>query len=109
VAIRRSIAIGRAPYAQNKTDSSPRPAQFVTAGKDVKLEVLDWGGSGQALILLADAGNTAHVYDGFTPKLTPKYHVYGITRRGFGASGRPDPAVNNYSATRLGNDALPRR
>ena len=28
-------------------DPSPHTIQFVTADKDVKLEVLDWGGSGR--------------------------------------------------------------
>jgi non-heme chloroperoxidase len=90
--------------AQDKPDSSPHSAQFVSVGKDVRLEVLDWGGSGQPLIFLAGAGNTAHVFDSFAPKLAPKYRVYGITRRGFGASSQPDPTVENYSATRLGDD-----
>lgn len=38
------------------------------------------------MILLAGGGDTAHVFDEFAPKLTAAYHVYGITRRGFGAS-----------------------
>jgi pimeloyl-ACP methyl ester carboxylesterase len=52
----------------------------------VRLEVLDWGGSGRALVLLASGGETAHVYDECAPKLTAEYHVFGITRRGLGAS-----------------------
>jgi non-heme chloroperoxidase len=35
--------------------------------------------------------------------LTAQYHVYGITRRGFGASSAP---VSGYSADRLGDDVL---
>jgi pimeloyl-ACP methyl ester carboxylesterase len=35
----------------------------------------------------ARRGDTAHVFDGFAPKLTGDFHVYGITRRGFGESG----------------------
>jgi hypothetical protein len=93
-------------HAQEKTDSSQHTTQFVTVAKDVRLEVLDWGGSGQPIVLLAGAGNTAHVFDGFATKLAPKYRVYGITRRGFGASSQPGPTVNNYSATRLGNDVV---
>jgi len=54
--------------------------------KNVRLEVLDWGGSGGPVVLLAGGGHTAHVFDEFAPKLTADYHVYGITRRGFGAS-----------------------
>jgi pimeloyl-ACP methyl ester carboxylesterase len=38
------------------------------------------------LVLLAAGGDTAHVFDDFAPKLTGDFHVYGITRRGFGES-----------------------
>jgi len=84
-------------------DPSPHKVQFVTVDQDVKLEVLDWGGTGRPVVLLAGLGNTAHVFDDFAPKLTPQYHVYGITRRGFGASSSPD---SGYSADRLGDDVL---
>jgi pimeloyl-ACP methyl ester carboxylesterase len=60
---------------------------MVAVDGDVQLEVLDWGGPGRPLILLAGGGNTAHVFDELAPKLTAFGHVYGITRRGFGASG----------------------
>jgi non-heme chloroperoxidase len=68
--------------------------------------VLDWGGSGRPLVLLAGLGDTAHVFDEFAPKLTATYHVYGITRRGFGSSSAPAPLNGNYSADRLGDDVL---
>src|SRR5262245_6774246 len=67
-------------------DPSPHTVQFVTVDKDVRLEVLDWGGTGRPVVLLAGGGNTAHVFDEFAPKLRADYHIYGITRRGFGAS-----------------------
>ena len=82
-------------YSQSSSvwkDPSPHVARFVTVDTDVRLEVLDWGGSGRPVVLLAGGGDTAHVFDDFAPKLTAHYHVYGITRRGFGASG--------YAATR---------
>jgi pimeloyl-ACP methyl ester carboxylesterase len=84
-------------------DPSPHAARFVNVDKDVQLEVLDWGGSGQAIVFLAGLGNTAHVFDKFAPKLTDQYHVYGITRRGFGLSSSPS---SGYSADRLGDDVL---
>jgi pimeloyl-ACP methyl ester carboxylesterase len=80
--------------------------QFINTDKNVDLEVLDWGGAGRSLILLAGLGGTAHDFDGFAPKLITSYHVYGITRRGFGASSAPVPADGNYSADRLGDDVL---
>jgi pimeloyl-ACP methyl ester carboxylesterase len=84
-------------------DPSPHITQFVTVDKSVRLEVLDWGGSGRPLVLLAGGGDTAHVFDDFAPKLTPTFHVYGITRRGFGESGF---SPKGYGADRLGDDAL---
>ena len=92
--------------ATSPQETSPHTVSFVTVDTNVKLEVLDWGGSGRPLILLAGLGDTAHVFDHFALQLTPTYHVYGITRRGFGASSAPAPANGNYSADRLGDDVL---
>ncbi len=44
-------------------DASPHTVQLVTVEKDVKLEVLDWGGTGRALVLLAELGDDAHEFD----------------------------------------------
>lgn len=87
-------------------DSSKHTAQFIPVDKDVKLEVLDWGGTGRPMILLAGLGNDAHIFDALAPKLTPSFHVYGITRRGYGLSSAPEPTDDNYSADRLGDDVL---
>jgi non-heme chloroperoxidase len=92
--------------APAQADSSPHTVQFVTVDRGVQLEVLDWGGSGRPLIFLAGAGDTAHRFDGFAPQFTAQHHVYGITRRGFGASNKPAPANGNYSADHLGDDVL---
>jgi pimeloyl-ACP methyl ester carboxylesterase len=91
--------------AQDK-DSSPHTTQFVTVEPGIKLEVLDWGGSGRPLVFLAGLGNDAHVFDKVAPKFTANHHVYAITRRGFGASSKPSPTSGNYAADRLGDDVL---
>ncbi|HEY4989279.1 MAG TPA: alpha/beta hydrolase [Opitutaceae bacterium] len=77
--------------------------QFITVEKDVRLEVVDWGGAGRPLILLAPLGAGAHGFDSFAPKLTTVFHVFGISRRGFGGSSIPD---SGYSADRLGDDVV---
>jgi non-heme chloroperoxidase len=87
-------------------DSTAHTVQFVSVENDVKLEVLDWGGSGRPVVLLTGQGNNAHVYDKFAPKLTATCHVYGITRRGYGVSSHPEPTSANYAADRLGDDVL---
>ena len=84
-------------------DTSTHAVRFVTVDENVQLEVLDWGGSGPSVVLLPGGGNTAHVFDGFAPKLAAGYHVYGITRRGFGASSVP---ASGYEADRLGDDVV---
>jgi pimeloyl-ACP methyl ester carboxylesterase len=87
-------------------DPSPHKAQFVTVQPGVRLEVLDWGGSGPPLVFLAGLGNSAHTFDSFAPKFTATHHVYAITRRGFGASSMAPPTDQNYDADRLGDDVL---
>src|SRR5262245_44669519 len=41
---------------------APR-VRFVPVDANVRLEVLDWGGTGKTIVLLAGGGNTAHVFD----------------------------------------------
>ncbi len=84
-------------------DPSPHQIEMVTVEKGVQLEVLDWGGSGRPVVLLAGSGNTAHIFDDFAPKLARNYHVYGITRRGYGASSSPSIG---YSLNRRGQDVI---
>jgi non-heme chloroperoxidase len=91
-----------APETATWRDPSPHRITFVTVDNGVKLEVLDWGGSGRAIVLLAGY-QTAHEYDDIAPKLAAFGHVYGITRRGFGASSRPD---SGYTAQRSAEDVL---
>jgi pimeloyl-ACP methyl ester carboxylesterase len=67
-------------------DASSHVRRFIQVAQDVRLEVLDWGGTGRAMVLLPGGGDTAHVFDDFAPKLSGDFHIYGITRRGFGES-----------------------
>jgi pimeloyl-ACP methyl ester carboxylesterase len=96
-----------AVYAQETSaDVAQTEVRFVTVEPGVKLEVKDWGGTGKPVVLLAGLGGTLHGFDQFAPRLTGRYHVYGITRRGYGASSAPDPIDGNYAADRLGDDVL---
>jgi pimeloyl-ACP methyl ester carboxylesterase len=82
-------------------DSSPHRNERVEVEANVSVEVLDWGGSGRAVMLLAGGGNTAHVFDDFAPPLARRYHIYGVTRRGYGISSKP---LVGYSVDRLADD-----
>ena len=84
-------------------DQAVGKVQFITVEPGVALEVVDFGGSGRALVLLAGLGLSAHAFDRFAAELTRNYHVYAISRRGFGQSSVPS---SGYSADRLGDDVL---
>lgn len=83
-------------------DPSSHQVRWITVDSSVRLEVLDWGGSGPSLVLLG-CYLTAHVHDEFAPKLTNPFHVYGITRRGIGASDKP---ATGYTVQRSVDDVL---
>lgn len=71
-------------------DVTPHEVTFVTVEPGVQLEVLDFGGSGEAMVLLTGLGDNAHVWDGFAYQFTDYFRVIGITRRGFGRSDKPE-------------------
>src|SRR6266508_1361727 len=98
-----AVATPASPQQTEWKDPSPHAVRFVTVENGVQLEVLDWGGSGRPVVLLAGGGNTAHVFDDFAPKRASDHHVYGITRRGFGASGF---SSSDHPLDRLRDDVL---
>jgi len=89
--------------ATSRIEAQLPRVSFIAVDANVKLEVLDWDGSGRPVVLLAGNGQTAHSFQRFAPLLARFYHVYGITRRGFGASSRP---ATGYSTDRRADDVL---
>lgn len=110
----RSIAFGFVATAvslgalgQATTENiPPNQVKTITVEPGIQLEFKDWGGTGRPVVLLAGLGGSLHAYDDFAPRLTTKYHVYGISRRGYGASTAPLPTSENYDSNRLGDDVL---
>ena len=98
----RTIAVAAMALAAQQ-DASKHQVRLVAVESDVKLELIDWGGRGPAVILLAGSGHTAHVFDEFAPKLLDCCHVYAITRRGYGASTRLADE-DRYGWKRLADD-----
>lgn len=79
------------------TDPSAKHVHFIAvpghANRDVRLEVLDWGGHGPALVLLAGLGESGHIYNDLAPRLTDRFRVIALTRRGHGASSHADTST----------------
>jgi pimeloyl-ACP methyl ester carboxylesterase len=57
----------------------------------VRLQYLDWGGSGPALILIHGLADTPHVFDDLAPAFTSRFHVIAYARRGSGNSDLTGP------------------
>ena len=86
--------------ADDWKDPSPHKSQFATVN-GVKLHYLDWGGSGAPLVFLAGMASSAHTFDDLAPRFTDKFRVVGLTRRGTGASERPE---SGYTLNQLADD-----
>jgi pimeloyl-ACP methyl ester carboxylesterase len=70
-------------------DRSPHKDGFVQVN-GIKIEYLDWGGTGEPMVFLAGLGATAHIYDELAPKFTDTHWVVALTRRGTGDSDKPN-------------------
>jgi pimeloyl-ACP methyl ester carboxylesterase len=92
--------VDSAPDLSPWRDPSPHQVRWITVDSSVRLELLDWGGTGPPLVLLG-CYLTAHVYDEIAPKLTNQFHVYGLTRRGVGLSDKP---AAGYAVQRSADD-----
>src|SRR5215471_20600859 len=82
--------IAWAACAQNSPSFQGETAlktQFVEVQPDIKLEVLDWGGTGRNLVLLAGLGNTAHVFDSLVR--SSRRIITSLGLRGVGSDSPP--------------------
>lgn len=85
IAILFSLLLPNLISAQNQIrppDTSPHKSEFVTVN-GVKLNYLDWGGSGEAILFLHGFPGSAHNFDELAPKFADKFaRVAGGSRRG---------------------------
>ena len=65
--------------------SSLPPDQILTLD-GVRFHYLDWGGTGEPLLLLPGLGCSVHIFCEFAPRFTDHFHVIGFNRRGHGLS-----------------------
>ena len=96
-------ATDASPQQAEWRDPSAHATRLIAVDEGVQLEVLDWGGSGPAIVLLAGLGDTAHVFDDFAPMLTARYRVIGVSRRAHGRSSAP---ATGYGFARLAEDVV---
>ena len=104
------ISVGEQPASANSaaaqafqawSDASPHKNGFVTAN-GIRINYLDWGGSGPTLILIHGLGDNPHLYDDFAPAFTDTFRVIAYARRGEGDSEAKEP----YDGETLAQDLL---
>ena len=92
-------ACGGGPHSASVTDRQ------IGAAPGVSLHVRDWsaapgsGGDADVIVLLAGLGGNAYGFDSLAPALARRHRVLAITRRGYGASGKPLPTGAAGDAT----------
>jgi len=82
------LGCSSAPTSDDLQPNGPLQS-FLEIQGGIRLEVLDWGGTGPPLILLAGASRTAHAFEGLAPHFTDRRAVVGLTRRRVGPSDAP--------------------
>jgi pimeloyl-ACP methyl ester carboxylesterase len=78
----------RLPPPEAWTDTSPHLSEDAEL-KDLRVNYLDWGGSGPPLVLVHGFGDNPHIFDELGPRLRERFHVMAFARRGHGDSDAP--------------------
>jgi len=73
------------------------PTQIRVDGPQCALNLLDWGGSGEPLLLLHGMAAHAHWWDLCAPHLFEKRRVLALDLRGHGDSGWAEPPAYEFS------------
>jgi pimeloyl-ACP methyl ester carboxylesterase len=78
------------------------PTDRAVPGDGVSLHARDWGGSGQAVVLLHGLASNARIWDGVAPRLAGAgLRVVALDQRGHGASDQP---TSGYDFATVGDD-----
>jgi pimeloyl-ACP methyl ester carboxylesterase len=67
------------------------PIEGFVAANGVRLQYLDWGNNGPALILVHGLGDNPHIFDDLVPAFEDRFHVIAYARRGAGSSEARGP------------------
>ena len=78
------------------------PSDRAVPGDGIRLHARDWGGSGQAVVLLHGLASNARIWDGVASRLAGAgLRVVALDQRGHGASDQP---ASGYDFATLGRD-----
>ena len=75
----------------------PRDGWLTVNG--LSFHYLDWGGSGQPLLLLHGLASTCHIWDMVAPILAQDHRVVALDQRGHGETDKPNSGFEFASVT----------
>ena len=76
---------------ESQTAGAPKAeAKFVRVN-GVRLQYLDWGGTGDGLVFIHGLGDSPHAFDDIAPAFRDRFHVIAYARRGHGRSEARGP------------------
>jgi len=77
----------------------PLPHDVFISANGLNFHLIDWGGSGEWLILLHGLASQAHIWDLVAPRLSDTFRVVAIDQRGHGLSDKPDSGYDFATIT----------
>jgi len=83
---------------QNQMEKQPNYQEGFIQGNGVKLQYLDWGGSGQPLVLIHGLGDSPYLFEDLASSLKTNFRVIAYSRRGHYKSEASD---SDYSTSTL--------
>lgn len=86
---------------QNKMEPKPIYQEGYIQGNGVRLQYLDWGGSGQPLVLIPGLFDSPYLFEDIGSSLRNNFRVIAYSRRGHGKSEASD---SDYSNSTLVSD-----
>jgi pimeloyl-ACP methyl ester carboxylesterase len=98
-----TLALAHPMTSASAACPSPPAREFSRQVNGVRLDLIDWGGHGPPLILLAGLTDSAAIFCDLAPRLTSIRHVYSFTRRGFGHSQQ---TAGGYDMASLAADVI---
>ncbi len=104
VLVTMSLLGGASTSVVGQLSRGPSPEAHFVVVNGVRLQYLDWGGSGEPLLFLTGLG--AQLEEQFAvlaPSFTDRFHVLGLTRRGQAPSAVPE---TGYDVDTLAADVL---
>jgi pimeloyl-ACP methyl ester carboxylesterase len=76
------LLISSQQYYQNQMETRPPYKEDFIQGNGIKLQYLDWGGSGQPLILIHGLGDSPYLFEDIASSLKNNFRIIAYSKRG---------------------------